>query len=473
MIRKKVIEGLELKDSEFSCSDTIKTKIAQHKGMWLYGEKKDKAGFDLPLIQPILSQHVMFSGGIGSGKTNAINQVVDQLIQLIESRKTAAGGKSDDVVIIFDSKGDFLNKFGPKINDKVVISNDSSATVTWNMFNEALIDYKKYGPRMLDESLMELASGLFQTIIDKDSTNPFFPLAAKNIFYGLLKLLAIKDLNEHLNGKKMKINNKSIYELSKLNSEAIAARFNEVSGVEKDDLLQLIYYLGRMKKDQTGNTVLTENDQGASVIATMRNVLIDIFKGKFAESGNFSIREFIRNKGGRFLFVEYDLNQGRVLDPIYKVLFDLAIKESLCRDRSLGNVFFIIDEFRLLPKLNFMDSGVNLGRGLGAKFIIGIQNLKQIEAIYGEAEAKSILSAFVTNINFRTTDIETREYIKSLSGEQIYEYDVASLSGGKQRDRSSVITDEDILKLDVGEAIINIPVLDKNPIRFKFREFKG
>ena len=82
------------------------------------------------------------------------------------------------------------------------------------------------------------------------------------------------------------------------------------------------------------------------------------------------------------------------------------------------------------------------------------------------------MSGFVTNINFRTTDLETREYIKSLSGEQIYEYEVMSLSGGKQREKASVITDEDILKLNVGEAIINIPVLDKNPIRFQFREFK-
>ena len=317
---------------------------------------------------------------------------------------------------------------------------------------------------------MELASSLFQTIIEKDANNPFFTLASKNIFYGLLKLLANNYLSEHLQGGKIKINNKMIYELSKLDSSKIASMFNEPNN--QKDLAQLIYYLGRMKTDKDGKQNLSENDQGASVIATLRNVLIDIFKGKFAEAGTFSIREFVRNKGGKFLFIEYDLSQGRVLAPIYKVMIDMAIKESLCRERSKGNVFFIIDEFRLLPKLDFMDAGVNLGRGLGAKFIVGIQNLKQIEAIYGEAEAKSILSGFVTNINFRTTDLETREYIKSLSGEQIYEYDVMSLSGGKQREKASVITDEDILKLNVGEAIINIPVLDKNPIKFQFREFK-
>ena len=452
-MKKQIIEGLELKNV---APDKARTVITTHKGVVLPGNS-----FSLPLVPPIFSQHILFSGGIGSGKTNAINHIVQQLID----KRTA-----NDVVIIFDSKGDFLNKFGSKLPDKVVISNDSNANATWNMFNEALIDYQRYGVKSLDENLMELASSLFQTIIEKDANNPFFTLASKNIFYGLLKLLANNYLSEHLQGGKRKINNKLIYELSKLDSSKIASMFNEPNN--QKDLAQLIYYLGRMKMDKDGKQNLSENDQGASVIATLRNVLIDIFKGKFAEVGIFSIREFVRNKGGKFLFIEYDLSQGRVLAPIYKVMIDMAIKESLCRERSKGNVFFIIDEFRLLPKLDFMDAGVNLGRGLGAKFIVGIQNLKQIEAIYGEAEAKSILSGFVTNINFRTTDLETREYIKSLSGEQIYEYDVMSLSGGKQREKASVITDEDILMLNVGEAIINIPVLDKNPIKFQFREFK-
>ena len=453
-MRKRVIEGLELKNT---INPDIMAKTTAHRGVVLHG-----VNFELPLIRPIFSQHILFSGGVGSGKTNAINQIIQQLID----KRT-----KNDVVIIFDSKGDFLQRFGAKIPDKVVISNDNNASTIWNMFNEALIDYKTSGIKALDEGLMELANSLFKTIIDKDSNNPFFTLAAKNIFFGLLKILANKYLKEHLNLGNNKINNRAIYELSKLDSSKIASLFNDPAN--QKDLAQLIYYLGRMKKDKDGKFILVENDQGSSVIATLRNVLIDIFRGKFAEVGNFSIREFVRAKGGKFLFIEYDLSQGHVLSPIYKVMIDIAIKESLCRERSRGNVFFIIDEFRLLPKLELMDAGVNLGRSLGAKFIVGIQNLKQIESIYGEAEAKSILSGFVTNINFRTTDIETRNYIKSLSGDQIYEYDIMSLSGGTQREKSTVITDEDILKLRVGEAIINIPVLDKNPIKFQFKEFIG
>ena len=226
---KKVIEGLELKSTVIP---EATKKALTHKGVFLYGTQ-----FNLPLVPPIFSQHILFSGGIGSGKTNAINQIVQQLID----KRT-----QNDVVIIFDSKGDFLNRFGNKLPDKVVISNDSDSTVTWNMFNEALMDYKRLGVKSLDENLMELASSLFQTIIEKDANNPFFTLAAKNVFYGLLKLLANKHLDEHLQSGGKRITNKTIYELSKLDSSKIAEMFSEPA--QQKDLAQLVYYLGRRSK---------------------------------------------------------------------------------------------------------------------------------------------------------------------------------------------------------------------------------
>ena len=77
----------------------------------------------------------------------------------------------------------------------------------------------------------------------------------------------------------------------------------------------------------------------------------ELLIGKFKEAGDFSIRSFVRNKGGKILFIEYDLGVGSVLTPVYKALFDLAIKETLGRARSEGNVYFVIDEFSLLPHL--------------------------------------------------------------------------------------------------------------------------
>jgi type IV secretory pathway TraG/TraD family ATPase VirD4 len=64
-------------------------------------------------------------------------------------------------------------------------------------------------------------------------------------------------------------------------------------------------------------------------------------------------------------------------------MLDMAIKEALGRKKSEGNVWFVIDEFRLIPNLQHVDDGVNFGRSLGAKFIIGVQNVEQVFHAYG------------------------------------------------------------------------------------------
>ena len=52
--------------------------------------------------EKLLSQHLMLIGGIGSGKTNTFNQILDDIIPQLSSR---------DVMIIFDTKGDFYKEF--------------------------------------------------------------------------------------------------------------------------------------------------------------------------------------------------------------------------------------------------------------------------------------------------------------------------------------------------------------------------
>ncbi len=46
----------------------------------------------------------------------------------------------------------------------------------------------------------------------------------------------------------------------------------------------------------------------------------DSFFGVFGEAGDFSIREFVRKKGGRTLFIEYDMAIGEALSQVYRSL---------------------------------------------------------------------------------------------------------------------------------------------------------
>lgn len=455
---EQTIRGLELiEEFNFNKIDDMETRKKALSGkdyIRFYGNN-----VTLPLIPPTLSQNILFTGGIGSGKTNAICELVDQLLDKMGS---------NDTMIIFDSKGDFYSQFGSYKAAKMDIqylSNDSNNTVTWNMFKEAVIDLpNNASKRSINDALLELSSILFQPMIDRDKNNPFFTLASKNIFYGILKVLCEKYYMPTRNPDA--VTNRMIFEYSQKPAEEIVKDFTSPQCYS--ELNQLVDYLGRI--DLKGEFHF--NNQGVSVVATLRNSLLELFKGNFVKDGNFSIREYINKKVCRLLFIEYDIRQGQVLAPIYKVLMDFAIKESLGRHKGRKNVFFVIDEFRLLPKLEYMDAGVNFGRSLGSKFIIGIQNILQIDEVYGNALSRSILSGFLTTVNFRTTDYETREYIKSIFGKRVYVYDNISLSGGQSREQDDVITDSDILKLVTGQAIICLPVLTKNPIKFQFLKWE-
>lgn len=427
MLRSEILEGISLKD-RISMPTSSDVRVS------LIGDSET-----IPLTSSVLSKHLLYTGTIGTGKTTAMFQLLHQLIGKMTD---------DDVMVIFDTKGDFKEEFYRPGKD-VVISSDAKATAYWNIFKEVRINGDDY----IEENLLEIVSSLFEEKI-KRSNAPFFPQAAKDVLFGIMSYIIYKNEPEDLD-------NAELYAYLR------DANINDVVDalMSVGDLRGIIDYIynGGDGSEQT---------QG--VYSELRNVANELFVGNFRKRGDFSVREFVRNKGGKILFIEYDLSIGKVLTPIYKALIDLAIKESLSRDKSEGNVFFVIDEFKLLPNLYHIDNGVNFGRSLGAKFIVAMQNIQQIIDGYGYEKAYSILSAFGTSIAFRVTDKATKEFIQNLYGmnRKRFVFKGTSYSEGnkEQVTYSNVIEDWDILDLKVGEAIISVADYDSAPMKFKFKE---
>ena len=83
------------------------------------------------LTQETLSKHTLLIGGTGCGKTNVFNYFVQQL----KAKLT-----KDDVMIIFDTKGDFLRQFYRQ--GDYIISNSkahSQYATKWNIYKEIFI----------------------------------------------------------------------------------------------------------------------------------------------------------------------------------------------------------------------------------------------------------------------------------------------------------------------------------------------
>lgn len=405
----------------------------------LVGCDSSGAASVVPVSDELLSSHLLFLGGTGTGKTNAIFQLVDQIRNSMTDQ---------DVMVVFDTKGDFHKEFYA-VGD-TVISNDSKATSStgvdyWNLFGEI------GKGESVEANVIEIAKTLFQERTER-TNQPFFPNAAKDLFCGVLTHFVRS------------------HDVDSLDNALLRSFFDQSSASELRAILQSHVDMKAMASYIADD----RSPQTQGVLSELQQMVREILIGNFRKSGAISVRDVIRSKGGRCIFIEYDLGIGNLLTPIYRLLFDLAIKESLCRDKSEGNVWFIIDEFRLLPNLQHVDNGVNFGRGLGAKFIIGVQSVEQIFHAYGEALARSILSGFMTTIAFRVNDTTTREFIKGLfGGNRKRETFMASVQtrGVVENVRDgNVVEDWDLTNLKTGECVVGQP--GEMPFRFKFDRFR-
>lgn len=420
-------------------SDRVSMRFSKEPAGIIPGIAGNGTASGLFLNQETFSKHILLLGGIGTGKTNTMFH----LLSIIEQSLT-----KEDVVVIFDTKGDFYENFYRP--GDVVLSNDELATGTdgwdyWNIFNEIY-----QGPRM-EQNIREISKMLFAEACEK-TNQIFFPAAARDIFSAILTHFI-------LNRPRGERTNRHLIDY-----------INRATSAELREMLRSNPSFRAM----TSYISVDDSPQTQGVLSELQQVSREVFTGTFANFGTLAIRNLVREKGGRRIFVEYDLSIGKTLSPIYSLLFDLAIKEALGRKRSAGNVYFVTDEFRLLPHLEHIDDAVNFGRSLGVKFLIGIQNVEQIYDNYGEARARSILSGFSTIAAFRVNDAKSREYVKDLFGKNIklerYTHTITTKGTIEEKREAFVVEDWDLTRLRIGEAIIGFP--GEDPFRFQFTQYR-
>ena len=381
-------------------------------------------------------------GATGNGKTTFFFNLLDGILPHLGE---------DDVVFIFDSKGDYKERYYSRNNPDHIIISQKSADYpyarNWNIFGELIDENGMFGP---DTEIIagEISKALFKGM--ESDSQPFFNLAADDIFNKVLQVF-VRDA-------------KRTRDYSQLNNEFL---IDYVSSVSNQDLLSrlcqykdftyLQSYVGNGQSNQAlGVYGYLMSMKNRSFISSLRHKL---------PSGEFSIRRLVREKGRKIVFLEYDVKYSEVLSNVFSLFFDLAIKEALSGGNGKtrkGNTYFVCDELNLIPNVSHFEELLNFGRSNGCKTMVGIQSVSQLEKNYGEAEADSILAGLLTAVCFNCVDYPTREYIKKRFGETFEAYNF----GGSNITREGfTVTDSDIINLRVGEAFIDM----KHTLPFKVR----
>ncbi len=405
----------------------------------------------------MLSKHLLMLGGVGTGKSNVFYHIVDQYMRRLDRK---------DVLLIFDTKGDFCHRFyDPRNPNHILIGNSAEyrqRSWHWNIYDE-LKDRNGQFTRESEILAKEISKGLFSGM--ESETQPFFSIAAADLLAKTM-IYQMRRYNSRLRSDEpLPVPNTG--NLVNFLKKADARTFRQMlSDRSCPDFLSTMSYIG-----ESENTT----PQALGVLGYINAMVNDLFVGIFsgsdgARSRTFSMREIVRRRGGTVVFVEYDLEVGQVLGPMYRTLFDLALEEALGnqhrQEQEKGNIFLVIDEFKLLPKLEHIDDALNFGRSFGVKVCAGLQSIHQLYDIYGESRGKVLAAGFMNSFCFQTWDLDSRKFISDRFGET---YETWTIEGHEVQREGHVVSDWDILGLRTGEAFVNLtadpPI---QPFRFYF-----
>jgi type IV conjugative transfer system coupling protein TraD len=335
----------------------------------------------LPLVKDTETQHILLTGTTGSGKTNMLNELLPQ-IRLQKQR-----------AIIFDVTGAFVDRFFNPATD-IFLNPLEQNSVNWLPWNDCSTDCE------FDALASAFVDG--QSII----SDKYWEEAAQKVLAEALKKEA---------------GTKSVKSMLNIIAKA---PFKEFCEYFSDSFAAAL--------------VSREAEKGtASVRSTLLNKIERLKYLK--EGGTFSIKNWV-NKGEGWLFITAKPSQRDTLRPLVSAWIDIAIKGLLEREPSFTNekMWFVLDELPALQKIMALKTGLAEGRKYGACVVAGIQNISQLEEIYGRAGSVSLLDMFNSRFYFAVSDHQIAEYASKSLGSVEMEEVRESLSYGSNTVRDGV-----------------------------------
>tara|TARA_B000000565_G_C23782697_1_gene376671 strand:+ start:22614 stop:24425 length:1812 start_codon:yes stop_codon:yes gene_type:complete len=320
------------------------------------------------------SQHMLLLGATGSGKTTALHQLIPQ----IRKQKNRA--------IIIDQKGDMVGQHYDPEKD-ILLNPFDARSPQWDIWAEGADDV----------TLDMLAGYLFPA--DTYKSDPFWERSAGIVF---------KYTAKYLKDKKTK----SMTLLAKLMASS-------------DPPKSLVEFLKNEASDAFTNDSVEKTILNIRMMMTLVADKIRYFKNQ-ENKETFSLKDWVQEdkKDGQFLFITIGPNQKEALLPFVQfwISWFMAVVEGL-KETNPSNInsklWFLVDELPALRKIHQLEHSLAFMRSYGGCFVAGMQNIYQLQEIYGYAQTRSMLTNFSTKICFRLgDDPDTRNYVSNFFGEK-------------------------------------------------------
>ncbi len=385
----------------------------------------------VPLIERSETQHILFTGTTGSGKSVALTELMDQVRD------------KNQKAIVYDGDGSFIATYYRPGKDLILNPLDQRSPF-WNVWQECRdqADFEAFAESLMP---MHLSGG-----------DPFWIKGSRLI----LSSAAFSMRNQHPTTKKL---------LTLLLTENLEGIKRQLKNTVAETLVS----------DKIEKTAL-------SIKATLSTYCKSLAYLPDEANVNdlFSIREWVRSDNNNgWLFISTNKEKASAMRSLISAWLDLAVRSILSLQRNIDRrVWFFMDELPSLYELPSLKEVLAEGRKYGACFVATIQDIHQLRTIYGREAAEALLSFFNTKVCFRTESTESATWAeRSMGSQEVIEmregfsYGANDIRDGvtlnQERRKTPVVMDAEVMKLNDLEAYLKLPGnFPITKLKFKYTE---
>lgn len=369
---------------------------------------------DIPFIEGTQTQHTMLIGSTGQGKTNRMVDILSQL--RTQGRK----------VVVLDITGEFTSLFFREKKD-ILLNPLDSRSHPWDVWCEDLLthEYDAYAASMVPENLRD----------------PVWHESARKLL-ATTALLLKEDKD------------RSMQEMLDLSCN---------KPVDAD--IEKFY-----ENSPAAVTMQVKGERTTMSVRMTLSTSIQAFSNLEKSENPFSITKWMKEEDDSWLFLTALPSQRNTLAPLLASWFNFAfLGLERCGPQHARKIWFVIDELPgLRHRIDALPRMVAEGRKYGACCLFGLQNKAQLDHLFGQHDAKAILSNCATKIIFRTPEASTAQYISETLGRIEVQESNENISLGAHQMRDGVnlsanrrikpaVSASDIMSLNRFEAYVSLP----------------
>jgi len=393
------------------------------------GEKVDLRIGKVAFPKSAEVKHALILGRPGAGKTVLLSGLLERLMEREERG------------IVYDFKGDYVERFYRPDRDLLFNPVDERC-LAWNLFDEIR--------RLTDIDVVSHA-----LIPSLQTNDPFWNNGARDVFSGLLHALYQRNLKT----------NADIWKVVSAPGKEISAMLAKIPGAEA----------GYRCVEEGGSK------QAMSILSVMMQY-VKCFEHLSKLKGGFQISDWL-DQGKGWLFVTNYPGIADTLRPMISLFIDLIGRRLLSMaDDPHRRVYFFIDEFGTLQPLSIIVQLLTLSRSKGGSVWLGIQDIGQIDKIYGASLRQAIINACGTTAIFSVSDPQSAKFLSTKIGEtdfleteETYSMGVADTRDGlslmRRRKVEPLVLPSEIMHLRDLALFLKIPNYDLTKTKLCWQDY--